>query len=424
MDQIIVVMASTATLAVALFGIAFILTQKVYSRVNRSFAVFLVVVAVNTFPDAFALILEKFPTVYIQALELVMWMPSSLFLAPLFWIYVYTLTSPVQRGPDHLLMHLLLPVLAIFLGLIMLLFPQETWAPLFSNAPLPSLVWPKAIVTITALLQFLLYPQIAIYLLLIVRRLIHFRLMLRDVYSSTEKHELRWIYVIGGLGLLFWLARALVLVISFDFEQKDMVFMFVNVTSIAGLVLIATLTLWGLRQRPPLEPNTEVAQTRGGVNDQASELPSEKYEKSALSAAASTRISRKLHAAMERDKMHRDPNLTLWSLARYIGASPNHVSQTLNEVIGKSFFDFVNGYRVSEAIGLLSMTNNTILNITYDVGFNARSTFYKSFKRITGQTPTNYRKSMSPSVGQGRLVSNSTIFDADGVTTPEKPFGL
>ena len=98
---------------------------------------------------------------------------------------------------------------------------------------------------------------------------------------------------------------------------------------------------------------------------------------------------------MDVDHLHRDPNLSLWALARHIGASPNYISQTLNDVIGESFFDFVNRHRVRDAMKLLSTTDDTVLAITYDVGFNARSSFYNAFKRVTGQTPTGYRKSLS-----------------------------
>ena len=97
---------------------------------------------------------------------------------------------------------------------------------------------------------------------------------------------------------------------------------------------------------------------------------------------------------MERDHLHRDPNLSLWALSRHIGASPNYVSQTLNEIIGESFFDFVNRYRIEEAMNRLEATDDNVLTITYDVGFNARSSFYNAFKRVTGQTPTSYRKNI------------------------------
>ncbi|MCY4334687.1 MAG: AraC family transcriptional regulator [Litoreibacter sp.] len=71
--------------------------------------------------------------------------------------------------------------------------------------------------------------------------------------------------------------------------------------------------------------------------------------------------------------------------------SDNYVSQVLNEKIGQSFFDFVNSYRVKEAQTRLLNSDETILAIAYDIGFNSRSSFYTAFKKGTGQTPTAFR---------------------------------
>jgi AraC-like DNA-binding protein len=108
---------------------------------------------------------------------------------------------------------------------------------------------------------------------------------------------------------------------------------------------------------------------------------------------------------MEVDHLHRDANLSLWALAKHTGASSNYISQTLNEVMGESFFDFVNSYRIAEAKTLLATTNESVLNITYDVGFNARSSFYNAFKRHTGQTPTSYRKNLSKPAGMDDITA-------------------
>lgn len=125
----------------------------------------------------------------------------------------------------------------------------------------------------------------------------------------------------------------------------------------------------------------------------------EKYEKSALSADAAARIERKLRVAMDTKRLHRDPNLSLWALAQHIGATPNNVSQTLNDRVGESFFEFVNSYRISDAQHKLANSADTVLDITYEVGFNSRSSFYTAFKRVTGQTPSSYRKLMSARKG-------------------------
>ena len=396
MDSIVIEMTSLGSAAITLFGAAFCLMQTGASRVSQSFAVFLVVIAVNNVPDAIRPVLALWPRSYTATAELITW-PSSFFLAPLFWLYVVLLTSSADQKPARLAWHFALPGASVAMTFVVLASPAGFRETLYTAEPDLGSAWSRTLVLLTGLLQLAVFPQIAFYLILILRRLARFRLRLRDYYSSTERHELRWIYVLGGLGAAFWLGMALLLFGALGFEEVPPAIS--NLASLSGFALVAALTLWGLRQRPPLapeptdDPAPPAAQTSG------------KYEKSALSPEASERLSRKLRSAMEVDQLHRDANLSLWALARQIGASSNYISQTLNEVIGESFFDFVNSYRIAEAKTLLATTNASVLNITYEVGFNARSSFYNAFKRHTGQTPTSYRKNMSNRAGADDIAS-------------------
>lgn len=87
-----------------------------------------------------------------------------------------------------------------------------------------------------------------------------------------------------------------------------------------------------------------------------------------------------------------DPLLTMPKLAATIGVTPNQLSHVLNNVIGQSFFEFVNTVRVREAARLLGEgPDRTILDIAMAVGFNSKSTFNLAFKRVTGMTPSQYR---------------------------------
>jgi len=308
---------------------------------------------------------------------------------------VATLTSPTQQRPANLHLHMLLPALTMLVGVIIAFAPQEVFTLIFTDQNPPVSGGSLALLVVFSLLQLAAFPQVAVYLILIVRRLMRYRIVLRDFYASTEEHELRWIYMIGGLGALFWCAIVLTQFLIFDPALEGELSNAFSFAGIISLAMVATTTLWGLRQRPPLVPDTgDIEPTK-----EAKEPAAEKYEKSALSPEASARIARKLRAAMELDHLHRDPNLSLWVLARHVGASPNYISQTLSEEIGESFFDFVNRHRIVEAKTLLATTDDTVLSITYDVGFNARSSFYNAFKRVTGQTPTSYRKALSQPAG-------------------------
>jgi AraC-like DNA-binding protein len=116
------------------------------------------------------------------------------------------------------------------------------------------------------------------------------------------------------------------------------------------------------------------------------------YQNSALAPDVAASLAHDLRSHMTRTCAHRDPLLSLATLARQVRRPAHHVSQALNQSIGLNFYDFVNGYRVAEARHLLITTDSTVLNISLDVGFNSRSTFYEAYRKHYGQTPTESRK--------------------------------
>lgn len=60
----------------------------------------------------------------------------------------------------------------------------------------------------------------------------------------------------------------------------------------------------------------------------------------------------------------------------------------------KTFTQFVNEFRVRQAIRLIALGNKSITEIAGEVGFNNFSHFNKQFKRVTGESPSMYKKSM------------------------------
>ncbi|MNY70445.1 Melibiose operon regulatory protein [compost metagenome] len=73
------------------------------------------------------------------------------------------------------------------------------------------------------------------------------------------------------------------------------------------------------------------------------------------------------------------------------------LSVLINHQLGQHFYDFVNTYRIENAKEILkdsSKSKVTILEILYEVGFNSKSSFNSAFRKHTGNTPTEYRKSL------------------------------
>ncbi len=97
---------------------------------------------------------------------------------------------------------------------------------------------------------------------------------------------------------------------------------------------------------------------------------------------------------MEAERLYANDDLTLAALSERVGLSPAHVSQIINERMGLSFYDMVNGYRVEEAKRRLvdpKAGHLKILAVGLEVGFRSKAAFNRVFKLKTGLTPSDFR---------------------------------
>ena len=120
-----------------------------------------------------------------------------------------------------------------------------------------------------------------------------------------------------------------------------------------------------------------------------------KYSSSSLKTEDSKVYLDNLLDLMRSEKPYLDPELKLVSLSVRLNIPSNHLSQVINEQLNLSFFDFINQYRVDAAKDILKdrSTNDTLLKIAFDVGFNNKVSFNNYFKKLTGMTPSQFRDS-------------------------------
>ncbi len=123
------------------------------------------------------------------------------------------------------------------------------------------------------------------------------------------------------------------------------------------------------------------------------------YVKSHLTDEVETEsLQKKLLKLVEEDKIHHNPEISLLSLSESLLTSPNKLSELLNKKMGQNFNDFINCYRVRDAKKSLRDNDDlTIIEIAYDVGFQSKSTFNKSFKKFTNMTPTEFLERLKKS---------------------------
>ena len=121
---------------------------------------------------------------------------------------------------------------------------------------------------------------------------------------------------------------------------------------------------------------------------------SKKYARSSLSEEDKMEILKKLRDGMENEKYYRSNLLSQSQMSKKLLIPVHHISQVINEKLNQSFFEFTADYRIRDAEKMLSDPGNshlTIEEIAEEVGYISKSAFNKTFKKITGKTPSEYR---------------------------------
>ena len=123
-----------------------------------------------------------------------------------------------------------------------------------------------------------------------------------------------------------------------------------------------------------------------------------KYRKSSLTDAGKKKILSNIIQEFEVKEYYSENLASLTDLAKKIGESPHHVSQVINEELSKSFFELLAFYRVEKAkkIIIRDKENKLIIEeISEMVGYNSKAAFNNAFKKLTGKTPSEFRKSIN-----------------------------
>ncbi len=117
-----------------------------------------------------------------------------------------------------------------------------------------------------------------------------------------------------------------------------------------------------------------------------------KYRKSPLSWEDKRLILKNLEKVLSEEKPYLNPKLSLNQLASMINTNSNLLSQVINELLGKNFFQLINEYRINEIKNNINDPKKTLYGIALDSGFNSKSAFNRIFKNHTGLTPSQYKK--------------------------------
>lgn len=206
---------------------------------------------------------------------------------------------------------------------------------------------------------------------------------IRNQFSDIEEINLRWLqFLTYGLGLVWCLVI---------FTQND-IWIYTGVS-----VFVIFIGFFGVQQKDIFTAKTSITKESNihiKENDNVTK-PKGKYINSGLSDDLAIQQYEKLNQLMTDEKFYTKPELSLGDLASKLDIHPNYLSQIINEKEGKSFYDYINTYRIDEFKRLIAIPKNqqyTLMALAYDCGFNSKSSFNRYFKKITGQTPSQYVK--------------------------------
>ncbi|MBW3522681.1 AraC family transcriptional regulator [Chryseobacterium sp. NKUCC03_KSP] len=139
--------------------------------------------------------------------------------------------------------------------------------------------------------------------------------------------------------------------------------------------------------------NNEPAISLTNLEIVQSNIPQEYKE----SITADNLYFQKLELLCKDQHIYTDSTLNREKVAEKLGISAGYVSQIVNTITGDNFAHYINNYRVEAVKEMISnpeYENYNLLTMGLEAGFTSKTTFYNSFKKVTSQTPNEYKNTI------------------------------
>ena len=245
-------------------------------------------------------------------------------------------------------------------------------------------------VTINYILKALMYSQTLFFAITAYYRIRKHEKFVLLYSSQTRGIDLAWLERVT-IGLLLIAASMIFYNVVFIFERWNLT---MNVISLIGIFYIAFHSLMQKEVYPFKEASIKE------IISLSEEPAIGETKKKIVSDEELIILKSQLTQFMLNQKPYLDTDLNLVKLAELMGTSTHRLSYIINSGFNMNFFNFINKYRVEKAKSLLLNTNMdqySILGIAYEAGFNSKTAFNTTFKKITNQTPSDFKKSSSTS---------------------------
>ncbi len=206
-----------------------------------------------------------------------------------------------------------------------------------------------------------------------------FRKLIRE-YASTEEARLAWLFhylIIALTIIVFGLAAFYGRKLELPILEK----IYPN-----HFILVVLLIYWSayrLIRQPIIFQSDQPLVPDRSTNTERTIQPHHEQ------------LAREIRRVMEDEELYKRPGLTLYELVSKLGSNKQYVSETINLVFGKSFYDYVNELRLNDFVKQIKQPDHhrfTLLGMAFNSGFNSKATFNAVFKKYYGMAPSHFYK--------------------------------
>lgn len=378
MDKInLSVTIAVITMSISLFLSLFLVTVKTEHKLsNRLFAFFLVLTAIDI-----SINLDYFFEIPLDAR---IFISSFFFLQlPAFYLYVLSVCySDFKLKPGHLI-----HIIPFLIGNFILL-PRFYTVSLASKI---SFLEKSTSMPEIQLSHIFIHIQIVLYLIAVFLILKKAKKIYLENYAGASIESLDWLFQFTvALSVFFFIALFKNI---FKFTQYPGISEWLKIGLFIFQLIIIFWYLYKALNNPGLfrSIDSKLKLVKNIISEE------KKSEQFVVHEKEYNEELLKLKKYMIEERPFLNPSLTIQDISTDTGIPVRDLSLLINHKLEQHFYDFINTYRIENAMAILKdVTKNkvTILEILYHVGFNSKSSFNTAFKKHTGSTPTFYRKNL------------------------------